>query len=75
VLGSRFWDPSAAIRLDLGPISPLSIGSRRGAMPTALRALLGFLAGHKTDCEVHLLLAAAEVPPLRLATAGEARLA
>jgi type VI secretion system protein ImpH len=76
VLGSRFWDQSAAIRLDLGP---LDLATFRRFLPGGdahqpVRALLGFLAGHKTDCEVHLLLAAAEVPPLRLSSAAGGRL-
>jgi type VI secretion system protein ImpH len=76
VLGSRFWDQSAAIRLDLGP---LDLATFRRFLPGGdahrpLRALLGFLAGHKTDCEVHLLLAAAEVPLLRLSSTAGGRL-
>jgi type VI secretion system protein ImpH len=76
VLGSRFWDQSAAFRLDLGP---LDLAMFRRFLPAGdahrpLRALLGFLTGHKTQCEVHLLLAAAEVPPLRLSSAGSGRL-
>jgi type VI secretion system protein ImpH len=76
ILGTRFWDQSAAIRLDLGP---LDLATFRHFLPggdahRALHGLLGFVAGHKTQCEVHLLLAAAEVPPLRLSPAAGGRL-
>jgi type VI secretion system protein ImpH len=76
ILGTRFWDQSAAIRLDLGP---LDLATFRRFLPggdahRALHGLLGFVAGHKTQCEVHLLLAAAEVPPLRVSPAAGGRL-
>ncbi len=76
VLGSRYWDQNAAIRLNLGP---LDLATFRQFLPIGdasppLRSLVGLLAGYNTDCEVRLLLAAAEVPRLRLLTADGVRL-
>jgi type VI secretion system protein ImpH len=76
VLGARYWDQSAAIRLVLGP---LSFAAFRQFLPIGgayrpLHGLLALLAGHKTDCELRLLLAAPEVPQLRLSSRDGGRL-
>ena len=76
VLGKRYWEQSAAIRLTLGP---LGFARFRQFLPVGdgwrpLKALVGLIAGHNTDCELRLILAAAEIPKLRLSTTNGGRL-
>lgn len=76
VLGRRVWDQSAAIRLDLGPMTlrqmvPLLPGSKRHAL---LREILGFALGGHTDAEVRMILPPKQVPVSRLWAKTPARL-
>jgi type VI secretion system protein ImpH len=76
VLGRRYWEQGAAVRLVIGPLRfaafaqflPIGDASR------PLRSLFGLLAGHQISGEMRLVLTAAEVPQLRLASADGSRL-
>jgi type VI secretion system protein ImpH len=76
VLGERYWDQGGAIRLILGPLDferfrlflPIGDGYR------PLRALIGFACDEQVDCDLRLVLMAAEIPKLRLLAVDGARL-
>lgn len=76
VLGERYWDQAGAIRLTLGPLdferfqSFLPIGDAH----RPLRALIGFASDEQVDCDLILVLMAAEIPKLRLSAVDGARL-
>ncbi|CAA7611656.1 Type VI secretion protein, VC_A0111 family (fragment) [Magnetospirillum sp. LM-5] len=76
VLGRRVWDQSAAIRLDLGPMTlrdmvPLLPGSKRHAL---LREILDFTLGGHVESEIRMILPPRQVPVSRLWTKNPARL-
>ena len=76
VLGTRYWDQAAAIRLTLGP---LQLAEFLAFLPSGdayrpLRAMVDFVCDRKVDCEFRLLLAAAEVPACRLSSRQGSRL-
>lgn len=75
VLGKRVWDQSAAIRLDLGPLSLNRLLRFLPGSEThrALRALLGHALNGTTDVELKLTVPPGQVPPLRLWTANPRR--
>jgi type VI secretion system protein ImpH len=75
VLGKRFWDQTAAIRLTLGP---LKLADFLAFLPSGdayrpLRALVDFICDRNVDCELRLLLAAPDVPGCRLSSQEGAR--
>ena len=76
VLGRRVWDQSAAIRLDLGPMTlrqmvPLLPGSKRHAL---LREILGFTLGGQIEAEIKMVLPPKQVPLSRLWATAPARM-
>lgn len=76
VAGRRVWDQSAAIRLDLGPMTlrqmlPLLPGSKRH---TLLKEMLGFTLGGQIEAEIRMVLPPRQVPVSRLWTKTPARL-
>jgi type VI secretion system protein ImpH len=76
VLGARFWDQAGAIRLTLGPLDFVSF--RRflpvGDSHRPLRALIDFASDKQVDCDLILVLMAAEIPRFQLSAADGARL-
>ena len=76
VLGRRVWDQSAAIRLELGPMTlrqmvPLLPGSKRHAR---LREILDFTLGGQVEAEVRMVLPPKQVPLSRLWAKAPARM-
>ena len=76
VLGDRVWDQQAAIELRLGPLTlrQLLAFLPNGSAYPALSGLVRFYLGDEVECRLRLTLAGAEVPPLILGGAGDARL-
>ncbi len=76
VLGSRFWDQTAAFQIRLGPIGHgelldlLPVGRAYGVLVDLAR----FYVDDQYEIEVRLSCRAEEVPELRLGGAGDARL-
>jgi type VI secretion system protein ImpH len=76
MLGTRFWDQSAAFQLHVGP---LTFAQYRGFLPGGaahhpLRQLTRFYAGTDLDFTARLVLDAGEVPRSTLARGAEPRL-
>lgn len=76
VVGRRVWDQSAAIRLELGPMTlrqmvPLLPGSKRHAL---LREMLNFTLGGQVETEIKMLLPHKQIPVSRLWAKTPARL-
>lgn len=76
VIGRRVWDQSAAIRLELGPMTlrqmvPLLPGSKRHAL---LREMLNFALGGQIESEIKMILPHKQVPVSRLWSKTPARL-
>jgi type VI secretion system protein ImpH len=76
LLGSRVWDQGAGFELRLGPMSLRRFLSflPSGHAFASLVALVRFYVGEELGFSVRLVLAAAEVPELRLGPAGDSRL-
>lgn len=75
VLGRRVWDQSAAIRLELGPLSFNRLVRLLPGTEThrALRSLLAYALNGATDVELKLVVPPGQVPPMRLWTANPRR--
>lgn len=76
VIGRRVWDQSAAIRVELGPMTlrqmvPLLPGSKHHAV---LREILNFTLGGHIESEVKMILPPKQVPVSRLWAKTPARL-
>jgi type VI secretion protein, VC_A0111 family len=76
VVGRRVWDQSAAIRLELGPMTlrqmlPLLPGSKRHAL---LREILDFTLGGQIESEIKMILPHKQVTASRLSAKTPARL-
>ena len=76
MLGTRFWDQSAAFQLHVGP---LTLAQYRGFLPGGaahrpLRELTRFYAGTELDFTARLVLDAGEVPSSILKRGAEPRL-
>ncbi|MCR6632319.1 MAG: type VI secretion system baseplate subunit TssG [Magnetospirillum sp.] len=75
VLGRRVWDQSAAIRMELGPLSLNRLLRFLPGSEThrALRTLLGYALSGSTQVELKLVVPPGQVPPMRLWTANPRR--
>lgn len=75
VLGTRVWDQSAAVRLEVGPLSLNRLLRFLPGSEThrALRAMLGYALNGSTEVELTLSVPPGQVPPLRLWTANPRR--
>ena len=70
IIGARVWDQQSKFRVRLGP---LMLKHFQGFLPngsayTALNSIIKFMAGKEFDFDVHLCLAAKQVPGLILTT-------
>jgi type VI secretion system protein ImpH len=75
MLGRRVWDDSAAIRLDIGP---LSLSRLRRFLPggdihRVCRVLLGYALNGSVEVDLRLMLPPRQVPASRLCGAGDRR--
>jgi type VI secretion system protein ImpH len=75
-LGSQVWDPSSRFLVRLGPLSLPAFEALLPGAPLHARLveLTRLQVGPELDFALNPVLAAAEVPPLRLASKGGARL-